>query len=103
MIFIVEDAQILPEKADVKQEEAEKIIREKDDNYWHAKMVDIRAKIVAANKQHDENTTLYTSSPGMENVLKNLYDLNVQPEIKRANSKTAICIDGTGSMSAVFP
>jgi hypothetical protein len=50
MIFIVEDAQILPEKADVKQEEAEKIIREKDDNYWHAKMVDIRAKIVAANK-----------------------------------------------------
>ena len=103
MIFIVEDAQILPEKADVKQEEAEKIIREKDDNYWHAKMVDIRAKIVAANKQHDENTTLYTSSPKLENVLNNLYNLNVQPEIKKANSKTAICIDGTGSMSAVFP
>lgn len=66
-------------------------------------MVDIRAKIVAANKEHDENTSLYTSNPALDKVLRNLYNLNVQPEIKRANSKTAICIDGTVSMAEVFP
>ncbi len=46
---------------------------------------------------------MYTSNPKLESVLSNLFNLNVQPEIKKANSKTAICIDGTGSMSDVFP
>ena len=45
----------------------------------------------------------YSSRATTNIIFENLRSLNEQIALTQCNSKTAICIDATGSMSAVFP
>ena len=46
---------------------------------------------------------LYSAGSTVDQIFQNIKELNHEPPIMSYNSKTAICIDATGSMGSVLP
>ena len=46
---------------------------------------------------------LYSAGSTVDKIFQNIKELNHEPPIMSYNSKTAICIDATGSMGSVLP
>jgi urease accessory protein UreH len=79
------------------------LIKKIDDASWDNKIQDIHMKMKMANKDHYDSMKLYSEGRSTKDIFNKIKELNHEAPMAFYNSRTAICVDATGSMSVVFP